>query len=722
MKYKKTLSCILSYISRLCTTYKIQSTILLLVTCYLLPVTCNAQQNKIDSLTKLIKSGVEDTNQAKIHFKLANIYSNNDYDKGIEELTKAYNIDKKINYYRGLTNCAVSFGILNAKKGNYKDALIYFNESIELSKKHFPKENIGSRLNNIGIVYRHLGNYSKSVEYFLNATKEHTEYKDTVGLCSVYNNLANTLNNMNRCREALTYHFLALKIRMRKHLTTDIRSSYGNIGSTYDNMGKPDSALYYFKKALALYKDKEDKTNLARLYNQIGDAYRSEQQSDSALGYLQNANKLFNELGDGKGLVLSAQALGKLYLQLNNYTKAESYLLQALEIAQKTKQKDDEKDIHFLLAKTYTAEKKYQKAIDYFLKYDSLNSNLSEINNAQKIADLQTNFEVEKKQAEIKKLEQEQTIQALAIEKQDGEIKRQRWGLILSGLSGLLALAFVYVLYKSNKQRKKDNKQLFEQKEIIEQKNKEVTDSINYARRIQQAVLTGEDVWNKISKENFILFKPKDIVSGDFYWAYISPNGRCIWAAADCTGHGVPGGFMSMLGNSFLNEIVIENRIYKADEILNRLRAKVIQALEQKGMTEQKDGMDIALCVWNKVDNTLEFAGANNAACIVRKKELIELKPDKMPIGSYVTDSQKFTLTQYKLQPNDIIYLSSDGYPDQFGGKNGKKFKYRQMEELLTTNSEKPMAQQKEILDTSFTAWKGDLEQIDDVLVIGIKV
>ena len=718
MKYKK----ILSYISRLCTTYKIQSTILLLVTCYLLPVTCNAQQNKIDSLTKLIKSGVEDTNQAKIHFKLANIYSNNDYDKGIEELTKAYNIDKKINYYRGLTNCAVSFGILNAKKGNYKDALIYFNESIELSKKHFPKENIGSRLNNIGIVYRHLGNYSKSVEYFLNATKEHTEYKDTVGLCSVYNNLANTLNNMNRCREALTYHFLALKIRMRKHLTTDIRSSYGNIGSTYDNMGKPDSALYYFKKALALYKDKEDKTNLARLYNQIGDAYRSEQQSDSALGYLQNANKLFNELGDGKGLVLSAQALGKLYLQLNNYTKAESYLLQALEIAQKTKQKDDEKDIHFLLAKTYTAEKKYQKAIDYFLKYDSLNSNLSEINNAQKIADLQTNFEVEKKQAEIKKLEQEQTIQALAIEKQDGEIKRQRWGLILSGLSGLLALAFVYVLYKSNKQRKKDNKQLFEQKEIIEQKNKEVTDSINYARRIQQAVLTGEDVWNKISKENFILFKPKDIVSGDFYWAYISPNGRCIWAAADCTGHGVPGGFMSMLGNSFLNEIVIENRIYKADEILNRLRAKVIQALEQKGMTEQKDGMDIALCVWNKVDNTLEFAGANNAACIVRKKELIELKPDKMPIGSYVTDSQKFTLTQYKLQPNDIIYLSSDGYPDQFGGKNGKKFKYRQMEELLTTNSEKPMAQQKEILDTSFTAWKGDLEQIDDVLVIGIKV
>ncbi len=683
---------------------------------------CMAQQHKIDSLTKLLKPGVEDTTQARIYLKLANAYSNSDYDKAIELLTKGYAMNKKLSNYRGLMNCANMFGILNAKKANYKDALIYFNESIEISKKHFPKNNVGSTLNNIGIVYRHLGNYSKSVEYFLNATKEHTEKKDTAGLCSVYNNLGNTLNNMNRCREALTYHFMALKIRTHKHEIDGIRSSYGNIGSTYDNMEKPDSALYYFKKALGLYSNETDKSNLAQLYNQIGDAYRAGEHTDSALSYLQNAAKLFTELGDGKGLVISSMSLGKLYLKLNNYNQAESFFTQALDLAKKTNQKDDEKDIHFLLAKTFSAEKKYQKSIEYFYAYDSLNRSLSEVNNAQKIADLQTNFEVEKKQAEIKKLEQEQTIQKLAIDKQQGEINRQRLGLILSGLSGLLALGFVYVLYKSNKQRKKDNKQLFDQKEIIEQKNKEVTDSINYARRIQQAVLTGEDVWNKISKENFILFKPKDIVSGDFYWAYISPNGRCIWAAADCTGHGVPGGFMSMLGNSFLNEIVIENRIYKADEILNRLRAKVIHALEQKGMTEQKDGMDIALCVWNKVDNMLEFAGANNPACIVRNKELIELKPDKMPIGSYVTGDQKFTLTQYKLQANDVIYLSSDGYPDQFGGKNGKKFKYRQMEELLTTHSEKPMTQQKEILDTSFTTWKGELDQIDDVLLIGIKV
>ena len=162
-----------------------------------------AQQHKIDSLTKLLKPGIEDTNQARIFLKLANAYSNSDYDKGIEVLAKGYAINKKLNNYKGLMNCANMYGIINAKKGNYKDALIYFNESIELSKKHFPKNNIGFTLNNVGIVYRHLGNYSKAIEYFLNAIKDHTEFKDTMGLCSVYNNLGNTLNNMNRGRDAL---------------------------------------------------------------------------------------------------------------------------------------------------------------------------------------------------------------------------------------------------------------------------------------------------------------------------------------------------------------------------------------------------------------------------------------------------------------------------------------------------------------------------------------
>ncbi|MHB8260341.1 MAG: tetratricopeptide repeat protein [Bacteroidia bacterium] len=678
-------------------------------------------QNKIDSLTNLLKTSIEDTNQARIHLNLSYAYSNSDYNKAIEEITKAYNLNKKLNNYRGLMTCANWFGILNAKKGNYKDALIYFNESIELSKKHFPKNNIGFILSNTGLVYRHLGNYTKAVEYFLNSIKYHSERNDVYGLSSVYNNLGNTYSDMHLNNEALKHHLLALKIEIKINDKRGIQSSYSNIGNVYADMEKPDSALYYYKKSLELI-NSQDKETLASLYDNLGYTYNTLAMYDSSLKYLGKSYLLFNELGDGPGMVNSTFSLARLYFSLNNFPQAEKYSLEGLAIATKTNQKSGERDAYKQLAKIYQAQKKYQKSIEYFVIYDSLDNHLAEVNSAQKIADLRTTFEIEKKQTEIEKLKQKETIQALAIENQQSRINRQRLGLILASLSGLLALGFVWLLFKSNKQRKKDNQLLKEQKEIITQKNKEVTDSINYARRIQQAVLTGEDVWNKISKENFILFKPKDIVSGDFYWAYISPNGRCIWAAADCTGHGVPGGFMSMLGNSFLNEIVIENHIYKADEILNRLREKVIRALEQKGGHEQKDGMDIALCVWNKVDNTLEFAGANNSACIVRNNELIELKPDKMPIGSYITGNKKFTSKSFKLQAMDVVYLSSDGFPDQFGGKNGKKFKYKQMEELLINHSEKPLTEQKEILETSFSTWKGSLEQVDDVMLIGVRI
>ena len=281
-------------------------------------------------------------------------------------------------------------------------------------------------------------------------------------------------------------------------------------------------------------------------------------------------------------------------------------------------------------------------------------------------------------------------------------------------------------------------KEITEQKSEIEVKQKEIIDSINYAKRIQQAVLTGEDVWSKISQEYFILFKPKDIVSGDFYWAYNTPNGRSIFALADCTGHGVPGGFMSMLGNSFLNEIVVENKIFKANEILNRLRAKVIAALEQKGQTEQKDGMDISLCVWNKMDNTLEFAAANNPLWLLRKtvsssvssraesrdeiREIIEYKADKMPIGTYLEIEKPFTSTTIQLQQGDILYLSTDGYADQFGGPKGKKFKYKALLDMLMTNSTLEMGVQKTKLDDAFVAWKNKQEQVDDVAVIGVRV
>ena len=331
----------------------------------------------------------------------------------------------------------------------------------------------------------------------------------------------------------------------------------------------------------------------------------------------------------------------------------------------------------------------------------------------------------------------------------------------------LLFFTFIYIMLKLNsrilkaknlrlqKIIEKNTAEIRQQKEKIEQKNKDITDSIQYAKRIQEAILTSSEYCKQILPQHFILFKPKDIVSGDFYWAYASKNNTAIWTVADCTGHGVPGAFMSMIGSSLLNEIIIDKGITSADEILNELKSHIIKALGQTGATgEARDGMDAALCIWYKDTNKLEYAGANNPLCLIRNVEtrnvetrsassppathntnpqLIEIKPDKQPIGYEEDKEAPFTKHEIQLQKGDTIYTFSDGYKDQFGGPNdpkgtssygaGKKFSYKRFKELLLSIQDKSMQEQKEILDKTIEDWKGDKEeQIDDICIIGVRI
>ncbi len=257
--------------------------------------------------------------------------------------------------------------------------------------------------------------------------------------------------------------------------------------------------------------------------------------------------------------------------------------------------------------------------------------------------------------------------------------------------------------------------------EITEQKE-EIMASIHYARRIQTAVLPPSKFISKILPDHFfILNKPRDIVSGDYYWMAQKGN-KTIIAAADCTGHGVPGAFMSLLGVSFLNEVISKMDEIYANNILDKLRDSVINALNQAG-TEgiTKDGMDLALCVLDIDTYELQFAGANNPLYLIRNKELIETKADKMPIGLY-DENKPFTNHLFQLQKEDAFYIFSDGFPDQFGGPLGKKFMYKKMKELLVNIQDKPMSVQNEILDKTIEDWRGDLFQVDDMLIIGVKV
>jgi len=259
------------------------------------------------------------------------------------------------------------------------------------------------------------------------------------------------------------------------------------------------------------------------------------------------------------------------------------------------------------------------------------------------------------------------------------------------------------------------------QKEHIEKQNKEIKYSFDYAKKIQNTVLPGNEVFETLFGEHFIFFKPRDIVSGDFYW--ISQNGhRIVLTAADCTGHGVPGSLMSMLGITMLHEIVNEKGISDSNEILNQLRLSIARTLKQEGkIGEQKDGIDMALVIYDTKKKQLEFSGANNPIYIVRNGEMLEYKGNNMPVAYYekMSDFTKYTID---MKQGDRIYMFTDGFPDQFGGPQGKKFKYRPFKDLLLEVHERPMEEQHRILSLIFDEWKGDLSQIDDVLVIGLRL
>lgn len=278
------------------------------------------------------------------------------------------------------------------------------------------------------------------------------------------------------------------------------------------------------------------------------------------------------------------------------------------------------------------------------------------------------------------------------------------------------------------------------QRDMVFGQNKEITDSISYAQRIQAAVLPHKEYMDEIISEYFVLYKPRDIVSGDFYWIR-EVKRSLIVVAADCTGHGVPGAFMSMLGITLLNEQLGKSSIDEPGEILGQLRAKIKEMLVQQGsIHDQKDGMDMAIAIFDKEKRELQFAGANNPLYLIRNREqlngnefesgatvetdnslLFELKGDKQPIGIHWEETD-FTSHLIKLQKHDTIYLFSDGYVDQYGGENRKKFKTPRFKELLLSVQAESMDRQKQLIDNAFESWRGNIEQIDDVCVIGLRV
>jgi len=563
-------------------------------------------------------------------------------------------------------------------------------------------------------IYSAHDNFDKALEFANLALDKAETDKDTITLGYANLKIAHCFEEQKNFEKCLQYYRLSavyFKQLPSNHSYSRLKEVYNNLGNLFKDHKVLDSALYYHQKTLDLAIKTKDRKQQAYSFNNIGLVYNKLNKPDKALEYYEMSAFIKKELKDYNSLcgtiINKANLLkrtGKMAEALKNY-------------AEGIKMAEEYKRGNFLLtgvhdlASVQVELKDYKAAALNFEKYYRLFDSINKDKETKKLEEISAKYETEKKDAEILKGREDIKNQQTIIQKQ----KHFNYAII-GGL--ILAFISIGVVYRSYRQNKKFSKNLAQQKNLIEVKNKEITDSINYAKRIQESLLTSDELFTKNSSEFFILFKPKDIVSGDFYWANKNDEGFMVMCG-DCTGHGVPGAFMSLLGISYLTEIVQQRKINQPNLIFNELKNKIITNLNQKDEA-RKDGMDATLIKLNGLK--LEFACSHNPIWIIRNNEIIKFKADKHPIGMGVNDDFSFTHYTEQLQPGDTVYMFTDGYADQFGGPNGKKFKVRQLEEKMLEIAHLNMSEQKLKLGDHFTLWKGGLDQVDDVLVIGIRV
>jgi serine phosphatase RsbU (regulator of sigma subunit) len=573
-----------------------------------------------------------------------------------------------------------------------------------------------SATSNKAYMYEDYGDIIKAIECYMEALKIQEQIKDLEGVANTYLNLGVVYSNQDNKEKAFEFYNKAYAIQLKINYKIGAAYSLNNIGNFYEEKNDYNKALEYYFKSLKLNEEVGSKKGIALALHNIGANYFWLHQYDKAEDYYNKSLKIREEIGERSALCTSYENFAKLYLDLNQFDKAVEFGLKSLALAKEIKFPDVTVGSAQLLYKVYKKMGKMDKALSMHELYTSIKDSLKNDGTKKALIKSQFKYEYEKKALadSVKTMEEKKVINAqLETEKTKNY-----------ALYGGLFFVLIFTLFVFNRFKVSQRQKLIiqNQKHIVEEKHKEITDSINYAERIQRSFLSTKSLLDENLKDYFVFFKPKDIVSGDFYWGSTLSNGNFAFVTADSTGHGVPGAIMSLLNITSLEAVINDGNI-EPSSILNLTRAKIIERLKKDGTEEGgKDGMDASLTIYDFKNKKLFFSAANNPVWIVRGAEIIELKADKMPIGKHERQNNSFTQIEIAIQKGDVIYSLTDGFPDQFGGEKGKKFMSKKLRQLLLENAHLPMNEQKDLLEKTFLNWIGDLEQVDDVTVIGVRI
>lgn len=437
--------------------------------------------------------------------------------------------------------------------------------------------------------------------------------------------------------------------------------------------------------------------------------------SREALPYLTKSLHLLENTGDKKGLTDVNNILGNAYEEDGKYTGALACYEKMILLSNQIGYKEGLRDAYEKFSLFYKKQKQFEKALEYTLLFNSMKDSLLNKENFKQVSELNTRYETDKKEKEILLLTKDQQLKAKVIKQQ----QLVRWGLII-GL--ILLFISVFSIWRRYRFKQKANLLLQKQKKEIQEKNVLITDSIDYAKSIQEAVFPSPEEIKSYFTDSFLFYKPKSVVSGDFYWIHAHKN-QVTLAVADCTGHGVPGAFMSLLGYNMLENEIKNSGHSSPAGTLDNLNTEMVHHFSKNGQSgDSKHGMDITVVSIDTITHQLQFAGAHHTLYIIRSKQLIELKGDKRGVGLRNKAQSPFTNLSFTLQKGDMIYAFTDGFPDQIGGENRKKFYYPPFKELLLSICELTPEEQQKKLDQVHIDWMGSkMDQTDDILIIGIR-
>jgi len=674
----------------------------------------------------LIFSKINDLSSAEaqaLSWKAEILRQQGELKKSIEMQKKAIEIANRNDDSKRLAFSYLSLGEAYRTSGEFNEAIKSYSNSIQQAKRSNETHRVIICLNGLGEVYRSQNNYPKALDYFNHALELARLNNNKIQIAFCLSCMGDIYSAQKDHEKALKLHQEAYDIALQADSKVQMCNSLSSIGMTYFILNEKEKALDFLQKTVDLATEIGNNNKLAFAHLTLGSTYESMQQQDKALEHYNKSLEISSAANDNISMVRCYNLLSAYQLSQKKYNDAFTNADKALSLAQELEIPEEIKRAAKTLSFIYEAKNDYKPSLKMLRLFQLMRDTIDNEENVRQLAAVE--FQAKEQGLKAEQKAKEATFKAEQAQKEE-ELKTQKTIRYAFTIGFGLVLILVVVVYKNLRLNQRKNKIITEQKkevekqkELVEEKNKEITDSINYAKRLQEAILPPLKLMKQVFPKSFVLYLPKDIVAGDFYWMERN-NDLVFFAAADSTGHGVPGAIVSVVCSNALNRAIKEFKLEAPGRILDKTRELVLETFE-KSEGDVKDGMDVSLFCYNEKTKKVYWAGANNPLWYIVNGEFKEIKANKQPIGK--TDNPlPFTTHEIEYAPGSVFYLLTDGFADQFGGPKGKKFKYKQLETSLLANHKNEMEDQRKGLEKTFNEWKAEREQVDDVTIIGIEL